>query len=327
MSQIIGHQTQRLNLERLVAQSHLPNALIFSGANSIGKYLVAQELIKRLICLNITARTNDLGACLECKNCQLLSSGNYPDLQQLDCNNEEQRNMDYIRSTLNSLLMKSYSGSARILLIRDAEKMSTSAANLLLKAIEESRDNTFFILITANLSRLPNTVRSRSQVINFNNLSNDELREILPPLLADSKISINDTTAWENSGNVTAALQSLENKDHLGQLEEAFELLASGNSISAIKIANLIHGDKSQASAQLARLIELTHVLMRKSPKNQRALSLLLENLITAERYISQRNLNSQYILTNILLNFCELITNKEPNSQNEKLLTEIFQD
>lgn len=82
-------------------------------------------------------------------------------------NKQGQIGVDEALNIVKSLSLKSYEGGYKIMLIWMAEKMHTSAANKLLKLIEEPPSKTIFILIAEDEGQIINTIRSRCQVLHF----------------------------------------------------------------------------------------------------------------------------------------------------------------
>jgi DNA polymerase-3 subunit delta' len=72
-----------------------------------------------------------------------------------------------------------HEGRARIIIVRRAHELSISAANALLKTLEEPLPRTYFVLLTERGSDLLDTVRSRTQVVRFAPLSASLVKDIL----------------------------------------------------------------------------------------------------------------------------------------------------
>ncbi|MBL4605701.1 MAG: DNA polymerase III subunit delta', partial [Flavobacteriaceae bacterium] len=83
--------------------------------------------------------------------------------------------VDEAEKIVKSLQLKSYEGGFKIMIIWMAEKMNISAANKLLKLIEEPPEKTVFILITENEEQIINTIKSRCQAIYFQALSDEDI--------------------------------------------------------------------------------------------------------------------------------------------------------
>lgn len=72
-----------------------------------------------------------------------------------------------ITALLQDLSMTAFGGEYRIILIEDAEQLTSEAGNALLKTLEEPANNIIFMLLTSTVARLMPTLRSRSQVISL----------------------------------------------------------------------------------------------------------------------------------------------------------------
>ena len=333
MTSSVGHESIKSSLNQLIKAHKVPNSMIFSGPASIGKFKVAQELCQALICLSPEAAPNDettIQSCKNCRHCLLFEQGSYPDLKLIQAEDEAERDIDYIRKSLNALTMQSFTGGARVMLIRDAERISVAAANMMLKAIEESRNNTYFIFTTSSLGKIPNTVRSRSQTLNFSPLSPEQIDEVLKLNQAEllKQTSEKILKIALATGTINSALQTLAQGDKLFELESLFEELKAGSPAAGFKLANFIHEQKSDGRASVLTLIDLVHrQLISNTGAKQRPWCLLLENLQTAERLIWDRHLNSQYLLANIFNSFVEQQTCRNKPNQSEITLNDLFEE
>lgn len=83
------------------------------------------------------------------------------------------------RSILKKLSLKSYSGKYKIMIIWLPEKMNNSAANKLLKILEEPPESTLFFLACESIEAILPTIISRTQIIKIPNLKVDEVKEYL----------------------------------------------------------------------------------------------------------------------------------------------------
>jgi DNA polymerase-3 subunit delta' len=102
------------------------------------------------------------------------------DLFHPDCNfvcpeeNKTTISIDRIRSLKSFLELTSHQGKGKVGIIHPAESMTYSAANSLLKVLEEPPDETLLILITESIQKLPETVISRMQIHNIRKPSVEE---------------------------------------------------------------------------------------------------------------------------------------------------------
>lgn len=87
--------------------------------------------------------------------------------------------INQIRKIKNDLKYSNSGNGYRVFIISDAHLMNNEAANSFLKTIEEPSEKTAFILCTNNSELIPQTIRSRCQLIRFSPLSNDDLTNYL----------------------------------------------------------------------------------------------------------------------------------------------------
>lgn len=120
-----------------------------------------------------------------------------------------------------ALSLKSYEGGYKVMLIWMAEKLHTSAANKLLKLIEEPPEKTIFLLIAEDEGQIINTIRSRCQILHFPPLSEDE---IVKGLIRDFDLDEGTATkiAHQSNGNYNKACDLVYHDSEDKQFEEWF---------------------------------------------------------------------------------------------------------
>lgn len=141
---------------RLLA-SKLHHGLLLTGPAGIGKDLLASELAKTLLCRQV----DEMGYCGQCHSCQVFEAGTHPDFISLV--SEKQLGVDKIREGITSLNATAQFSGNKVLVIPEADKMTESAANALLKTLEEPTPNTFLMLITDRPQQLLATIISRCE--------------------------------------------------------------------------------------------------------------------------------------------------------------------
>ncbi len=87
--------------------------------------------------------------------------------------------VDEALDIVKKLSLKSYEGGYKVMLIWMAEKMNTSAANKLLKLIEEPPEKTVFLLLCEDEEQIIQTIRSRCQILHFPPLPEDAIAAAL----------------------------------------------------------------------------------------------------------------------------------------------------
>lgn len=147
--QIAGHKKQIEFLENALKRGKLSHAYVFAGPTGVGKKAIARKIAHEL-----------LGS----------QADFIPDLLEID--GHEGIKIEQIRELIYKLSLKPYSAKYKVAIIDSVEQMTIEAANALLKNLEEPKPDTIIILITSNAERLPKTILSRCQKINFGPIEN-----------------------------------------------------------------------------------------------------------------------------------------------------------
>ncbi|MBD8527689.1 DNA polymerase III subunit delta' [Pseudomarimonas arenosa] len=148
-----------------LAQQRLAHGLLFCGPADGGQAELAARLAEYLLC----SQRVDGAACGTCRSCHLRLAGSHPDLRRIrllerdDGRLKTEIGVEQIRELSQWLSLTAQFGGAQVALIEPADKLNVSAANALLKTLEEPASNRFLLLVTDATDRLPATVRSRCQ--------------------------------------------------------------------------------------------------------------------------------------------------------------------
>jgi DNA polymerase-3 subunit delta' len=158
----------------------LPHALLIHGMRGIGKVALAERVAQLLLC---EATEPARRPCGTCDGCRWFLAGNHPDLRRLEpealapqpepgaeeegdaparrAKPSNEIKVDQVRALADFLNLRSYRGRLRVALVHPAEDMNESAANALLKGLEEPPAGAVFLLVSHRPMQLLPTIRSR----------------------------------------------------------------------------------------------------------------------------------------------------------------------
>ena len=170
MWQVAGHDWVVDMLNNSLAEDKVSHAYLFTGPPGIGKSTLALNLAQALLC-----EAGDK-PCGECEPCRKTLRGMHPDVYVVDLRyqarlreepEEEQTELriDTIRSVTQEAGLKPFEARRKVLIIPDAENLTTQAANALLKTLEEPPSHVVLLLTAADARLLLPTVVSRCQVL------------------------------------------------------------------------------------------------------------------------------------------------------------------
>ncbi|MGY3264263.1 DNA polymerase III subunit delta' [Lysobacter sp. HA35] len=157
----------------------LGHAQLFCGPAQLGKRDVAIRLARRVLC----ETPNGIDACGVCRSCRLLDAGTHPDYRFISfIPNREGTKLrseiviDQMRELSAALALTPQYGRAQVAIVDPADAINTSAANALLKTLEEPMTGRYLWLVSAHPARLSATIRSRCQRVEFRLPPADEAR-------------------------------------------------------------------------------------------------------------------------------------------------------
>lgn len=149
----------------------LAHGLLVCGPAKLGKRAVAERLARRLLC---NAPQSGGEPCGSCRGCQLFAAGTHPDFRDVSfVPNKEGTKLrteiviEQIREVSEKLALTPQYGGAQVVLVDPADAVNHAACNALLKTLEEPQPGRYLWLISANPARLPATIRSRCQRLEF----------------------------------------------------------------------------------------------------------------------------------------------------------------
>ncbi len=184
---VIGHQSALERFQKSVARNRLASTYLFVGDDGIGKRTFAMKLAQAVLCDRNPIEA--LTACEECPACVQVRQRTHPDLLliskpkgksilpvELFIGKGDKRRREGL---VYDIGLKPFCGGHRIAIIDDADFFNTESANCLLKTLEEPPPNSLLILLGSSQQRQLQTIVSRSQVVRFDPLSDQQVTEIL----------------------------------------------------------------------------------------------------------------------------------------------------
>ena len=178
---IVGQEQLREHLENAIRFNKISHAYIISGERNAGKEFIAKTFAMALQCEN---RSTDQGQeaepCGECRSCRQALGANHPDIIRITHEKPNTIGVDDIRTQINNdVAIKPYSGSKKIYIINEGEKMTAQAQNALLKTLEEPPEYAVILILTANASALLPTILSRCVLLAMKPAKDDQIKKYL----------------------------------------------------------------------------------------------------------------------------------------------------
>jgi len=164
VEQLPWHEAQWATLASLRAAGRLPHALLLRGPRGVGKRLFAERLTAWLLCAEETSEA----PCGRCRGCRLRAAGSHPEARLVaPLEGKTTIGIDQIRELIGYVGLTRHLAPWKVIRIDPAEALTRSAANSLLKTLEEPPGAAVFLLVADQSTQLPATVRSRCQAIDL----------------------------------------------------------------------------------------------------------------------------------------------------------------
>lgn len=172
-SNIYGHERQIALLNNSLAMNRVAQSYLFCGMDGLGKKTAALAFARALNC-----RGTETGTGEPCPSCRKIISGSHPDVLRVTPQGMFIRIED-IREVSMGMRFRPMEGMRRVVIIEDADRMNSAAANAFLKTLEEPLPGNVLIVITSRPESLPKTILSRCQKIRFSPLPSSAVEAFL----------------------------------------------------------------------------------------------------------------------------------------------------
>lgn len=203
-SEVVGQDAILAALKTSIATGRIPHAFLFSGSRGVGKTTSARILARALNC----AKGPTPEPCGVCEPCKGILAGSFPDVVEIDAASHNM--VDDIRELRDRVGFASMGARYKVYILDEAHMLTRNAFNALLKTLEEPPPNVVFVLATTELHKVPETIRSRCQVMLFKRVSDDDIRERLQMIAEREKVQIDDAVLREITAESKGGMRDAE---------------------------------------------------------------------------------------------------------------------
>ena len=206
-SEVKGQDHVVRALRTSVAEGREGQAYLFSGPRGTGKTTSARILAKVLNC----EHPDDGEPCCECDSCLAVERGVSYDVHELDA--ASNNGVDAMRDLIEKASLGT-PGRYKVYIIDEVHMLSRAAEAALLKTLEEPPPHVVFVLATTDPQKMSDTIRSRTQHLQFHLLPADTLAEHVRWVAADAGLDVSEA-AFEQAlarggGSARDTLSALE---------------------------------------------------------------------------------------------------------------------
>ncbi len=194
-------------LRTAVAEGREGQAYLFSGPRGTGKTTSARILAKVLNCENPV----DGEPCCECESCMSVERGTSYDVHELDA--ASNNGVDAMRDLIEKASLGT-PGRHKVYILDEVHMLSKAAEAALLKTLEEPPPHVVFVLATTDPQKMSDTIRSRTQHLQFHLLPADTLAEHVRWVAQDAGLEVSEAgieqALQRGAGSARDTLSALE---------------------------------------------------------------------------------------------------------------------
>lgn len=206
-SELRGQDHIALALRNAVKSERVGHAYLFSGPRGTGKTTTARILAKVLNC----EAPVDGEPCCTCGSCEAVVHGSSFDVIELDA--ASNRSIEDIREIISTAALGS-PGRHKVYILDEVHQLTGPAAAALLKTLEEPPSHVVFVLATTDPEKVPETIRSRTQHLQFHLLPIADLEEHVRWVAQDAGIALDErgleAVLRQGGGSARDTLSALE---------------------------------------------------------------------------------------------------------------------
>ena len=222
-NQVLGNRNLIAQLETFLENGNVPHAILFSGPSGCGKTTLARILATKLGC---------------------------GDMDFIEVNAANFNGVDDIRKITKVMHSRPRNGAARVWLIDEAHKLTSSAQSAFLKPLEDAPRHVYFILATTDPTKFSPAVNNRLTAFTVEALPEKKIHMLLRKIASEEKIKV--------PPKIIEGIIDLS----FGSARQALVLLNSIIYLSEDKMMEAIERDSKREK----QIIDLCRALFKKEP-------------------------------------------------------------
>lgn len=194
MNEFIGNDKMKESVHARLEKGIRPQTILLQGSTGCGKTTFARLLAKEYSC---EAWTSEKGACGECDSCKTIENyiltGDTDSLLNVEeLNASQERGVNYIDELVLRAAIPAFGDEWKVYIIDEAQRISSTGQDSMLKILEEPPERVLFILCTTDVSMLQDTIINRMKLKLTVKVTLSSIQEVLSTVCSKKMITHDD---------------------------------------------------------------------------------------------------------------------------------------
>lgn len=314
--EVAGQSITLKILRNAIKNEKIAHAYLFYGPRGTGKTSIAKIFARTINCDD---KSNSQIPCEKCNSCIVSKEKECVDIIEIDA--ASNNGVDEIRELKNKISFVPSELKYKVYIIDEVHMLSAGAFNALLKTLEEPPTHAIFILATTELNKVPATIISRCQTLEFNKINGNDMHNKLREIAEKESIKIDDEAIDEIVMYANGGL-----RDAIGLLEKSSSYCSENIDSNVIKeISGNVTKDELEEFLRLYEEKKITNLIEKIDYYYESGIDLI--KLINALiEYLSNKIIREGKFENNKCLIIKELdsIIENIRKSENPKIILEI---
>ena len=207
--------------------------------------------------------------------------------------------IEQIRDVQKNIQEKPIISDKKVYIIDDADLMTQEAQNCLLKTLEEPPEFATIILIGSNSNAFLPTIKSRCTIMNFDKITNDEMKQYLKKQYSIDNINENMIQMYQ--GSIGKAIELKEKQEEYKNIEKIINNINQYDLVDFINNAEFLYKCKEEIN----NVLDYINIILLNKSKQEYLYTNCIEIVENTKKRLKQ-NANYDMSIDNMLFNIWE---------------------